>query len=60
MRTIANKHPYVDPVCQTKVTKNSQVPYKYLQVKPGKRKGLWRRYLDRLNKATGGRPPCCH
>ena len=34
--------------------------------KPGKytqkqRKGFWRRYLERLNKATGGRPPsCCH
>jgi YHS domain-containing protein len=25
-----------------------------------KRKGFWRRYLDRLNKATGGRPPACH
>lgn len=24
------------------------------------RKGFWRRYLDRLNKATGGRPPACH
>lgn len=26
-----------------------------------KRKGFWQRYLDRLNKATGGEPPsCCH
>ncbi len=24
------------------------------------RKGFWRRYLDRLNKSTGGRPPACH
>lgn len=24
-----------------------------------KRKGFWQRYLDRLNKATGGRPPSC-
>ncbi|RJQ78138.1 MAG: YHS domain-containing protein [Desulfobacteraceae bacterium] len=24
------------------------------------RKGFWRRYLERLNKATGGRPPSCH
>lgn len=23
------------------------------------RKGFWRRYLDKLNKATGGRPPSC-
>jgi len=26
-----------------------------------RRKGFWKRYLDRLNKATGGQPPtCCH
>ncbi|MFH1982295.1 MAG: hypothetical protein ABIL58_10640 [Pseudomonadota bacterium] len=25
---------------------------------PGK-KGFWSRYLDRLNKATGGKPPSC-
>ncbi len=25
-----------------------------------KKKGFWRRYLDRLNKATGGQPPACH
>lgn len=25
-----------------------------------KKKGLWKRYLDRLNKATGGQPPACH
>jgi YHS domain-containing protein len=25
-----------------------------------KRKGFWQRYLDRLNKATGGEPPACH
>lgn len=25
-----------------------------------KRKGIWHRYLDRLNKATGGQPPSCH
>jgi YHS domain-containing protein len=24
------------------------------------RKGFWRRYLARLNKASGGRPPACH
>ena len=23
-------------------------------------KGFWRRYLQRLKKATGGRPPACH
>lgn len=25
-----------------------------------KHKGFWRRYLERLNKSTGGRPPACH
>jgi len=25
-----------------------------------RRKGFWRRYLDRLGKATGGKPPACH
>jgi YHS domain-containing protein len=25
-----------------------------------RRKGFWRRYLDRLGKASGGRPPACH
>ncbi len=24
-----------------------------------KRKGFWQRYLERLNKATGGKPPSC-
>ena len=35
-------------------------PEKYLKAKTIKRKGFWGRYLDRLNKATGGKPPCCH
>jgi len=35
-------------------------PEKYLKAKPVKRKGLWSRYLDRVNKATGGKPRCCH
>jgi YHS domain-containing protein len=36
-------------------------PDKYLGAKATKKKGLWARYLDRLNKATGGKPPsCCH
>ena len=26
-----------------------------------KKKGFWKRYLDRLDKATNGKPPsCCH
>ena len=36
-------------------------PQKYLKENIPKRKGFWRRYLDRLNKTTGGKPPsCCH
>ena len=36
-------------------------PEKYSGVNPPKRKGWWKRYLKRLNKSTGGKPPdCCH
>jgi YHS domain-containing protein len=35
-------------------------PKKFLKSKQKKSKGLWGRYLDRLNKVTGGKPPCCH
>jgi YHS domain-containing protein len=36
-------------------------PDKYLTTKPTKKKGVWGRYLDRLNKTTGGnKPSCCH
>lgn len=26
----------------------------------GQKKGIWKRYLDRLNKATGGQAMSCH
>ena len=35
-------------------------PLKYLAIKSPKRKGIWGRYLDRLNKATGGKQIKCH
>ena len=36
-------------------------PYRYLDEKPARKKRFWKRYLDRLNKATDGKPPtCCH
>ncbi len=36
-------------------------PEKYLTRRVPKRKGFWRRYLDRLNRATGGKElKCCH
>lgn len=25
-----------------------------------KRKGFWRRYMERISKTTGSRPPSCH
>ena len=35
-------------------------PQKYLGSKRQKPKGLWGRYMDRLQKATGGRAQKCH
>lgn len=34
-------------------------PGRYLAQKPAKKKGWWGRYLDRLQKQTGGVPPKC-
>ena len=34
-------------------------PEKYLSDQSTKPKSFWKRYLDRLNKATGGKPPKC-
>jgi YHS domain-containing protein len=35
-------------------------PEKYFDTKTTKRKGIWGRYLERLNRATGGKPLKCH
>jgi len=35
-------------------------PGKYLNKKPVVHKGWWGRYLERLEKATGGKPMHCH
>jgi YHS domain-containing protein len=35
-------------------------PEKYIEQNTSKRKGWWDRYLERLNKATGGKAPHCH
>ncbi len=43
--------------CREAFEKN---PENYLTGKPVKRKGLWGRYLDRLQKSTGGKPMQCH
>jgi YHS domain-containing protein len=37
-----------------------QNPKKFLEPKPAKRKGPWGRYLDRLQKCTGGKGMKCH
>jgi YHS domain-containing protein len=42
--------------CRRTFEKN---PNSYLSGKPPRKKNLWQRYLDRLNKATGGKPPSC-
>ena len=35
-------------------------PGKYKKMTAGKKKGIWRRYLDRLNKSTDGKAMKCH
>ena len=35
-------------------------PQKFLDPKPQKSKGIWGRYMDRLQKATGGKAQKCH
>jgi len=35
-------------------------PQKYLIPPPSKKKGLWGRYLERLEKATAGKSMNCH
>jgi len=35
-------------------------PSKFLKPKSTKRKGIWGRYLDRLNRSTDGKPLKCH
>ncbi|MEE8415482.1 MAG: YHS domain-containing protein [Desulfobacterales bacterium] len=43
--------------CREAFEKN---PGDYIGRGPGKRKGLWGRYLDRLQKSTGGKAMQCH
>jgi len=35
-------------------------PKKYLCPEPAKKKGIWSRYLERLERATGGKSMNCH
>jgi len=43
--------------CRQSFEKN---PQKFLNPMPAKKKGLWGRYLERLEKANGGRAMKCH
>ncbi|MGB5746261.1 MAG: YHS domain-containing protein [Desulfobacterales bacterium] len=43
--------------CRQSFEKN---PKKFLNPKSAKKKGIWGRYLERLNKANGGRAMKCH
>ena len=35
-------------------------PRKYINLKPAKKKGFWGRYLERLEKTSGGKAMKCH
>lgn len=37
-----------------------KTPEKYLEPQPQKKKGIWGRYMQRLEKATGGKAMKCH
>lgn len=43
--------------CRETFVKN---PHKHLKPKLEQKKGLWGRYLERLQKATGGKAMSCH
>jgi YHS domain-containing protein len=43
--------------CRQSFEKN---PQKFLNPRPAKKKGIWGRYLERLEKANGGRAMKCH
>ncbi|MFZ0240097.1 MAG: YHS domain-containing protein [Desulfobacterales bacterium] len=51
-----NRFYFCADACRKAFTEN---PARYLDEKPEKPPGLWKRYLNRLNKATGGKPPTC-
>ena len=57
--TYKNKnHDFCTKACRKLFEEN---PKKYIKSMPSKRKGLWNRYLERLQKTTGGKPfKCCH
>ena len=48
---------FCDQGCLRTFEKN---PAKFKNVTSGKKKGIWGRYLDRLNKSTDGKAMKCH
>jgi len=51
------KYYFCAEACRKSFEEDPQI---YLNPIPPKRKGLWCRYLDRLQKATDGKPIKCH
>ena len=47
---------FCDNKCKLKFQK---APEKYLKKRSWLRR-KWDRYLEKINKQTGGNPPCCH
>ncbi|MBL0712350.1 MAG: YHS domain-containing protein [Desulfosarcina sp.] len=57
--TVYNKHSYYfcSQVCLDRFAQDSG---RYEQTTRSGVKGIWSRYLHRVQKATDGKPPCCH
>ncbi len=51
-----NRYYFCAEACRKTFEKN---PEEYVAETSNSRKGWWGRYMDRLNKATGGSPPKC-
>jgi YHS domain-containing protein len=51
-----NNYDFCADACRKTLDPN---PEKHLTDKSEKPKGFWKRYLERLNKTTGGKPPKC-
>jgi len=37
-----------------------ETPADFVATGPASKKSWWGRYLKRVEKTTGGKPPCCH
>ena len=47
---------FCDDACRQSFEQN---PESYLGEENPRKKTWWQRYVDRINKATGGKPPSC-